>query len=115
MRILIVLATALLLTGLCPSSLSAQEPLAIRIHALSSAERDAITADLATSGELHVIYACVPAGLIAFSEGTPSGSRAALRSKVVSAVANRISQERIDEKDISLEAAENACENARGR
>lgn len=107
-------ACSLLLT-LCTSALLlAQEPIGLQINAMSSAERDAITTNLSAAGELQVVFACVPAGLIVFNEATSSGSREALRTKVIAAIAPIIPVQRITGTDITLEAAETACQNARG-
>lgn len=115
MRRPFTLGIGLLLSLLLSPTLSAQEPIGLRINTLSSAERDAIITNVREGGELRVIYACVPAGVIVFSEATPSGSREALRTKVISAIAPIIPAGRIAGTDYSLDDAETACETVRGQ
>lgn len=111
----LVSTCSLFLSLFLAPQLMAQQPVGLRVNALTSAERDAITANLRNSGELEVIYACVPAGLIVFGDHGRSASPELLRNKVLTAVAPLISAQRIAETGITLQAAQDACEIARGQ
>lgn len=104
-----------LLAFFATNQLRAQAPVGIRISALTSAERDALVQSTHAAGEMNVVYACVPAGIIVFATNTGSGSRETLRTKAMAALAPVISAARIQPADITQQAAETACENARGQ
>ena len=104
-----------LLTFFATNQLLAQEPVGLRITALTSAERDALVQSTRNAGEMHVVYACVPAGIIVFAANAGTTSRESLRTKAMAALAPLVSAARIEPTDITLQAAETACENARGQ
>ncbi len=95
--------------------LKAQEPVGIRISALTSAERDLLVQTARDAGEMHVVYACVPAGIIVFAANSGTTSRENLRTKALAALAPVVTLGRIEPADITLQAAETACETARGQ
>lgn len=104
-----------LFTLLACNGLMAQETIGLRIDALTSAERDSLVASSDHAGELHVVYACVPAGILVFSSDTPTGSSEALRTKALIAMAPVIATSRIGTVELTLHDAESACETARGQ
>ena len=104
-----------LLAFFATNQLRAQAPVGIRITALTSAERDALVQSTRDAGEMKVVYACVPAGIIVFTSNTESTSRQSLRTKAMAALAPIVTEARIEPADITLQAAETACENARGQ
>lgn len=95
--------------------LLAQESIGIRINTLTSAERDLLVQTTHGAGEIHVAYACVPAGIIVFAANAASTSRESLRTKAMTALAPVVTAARIESVEITLQAAETACENARGQ
>lgn len=97
----------------CLCAVMAQEPIGLRINSLTSAERDALTANARQAGELEVVFACVPAGVIVFNGTGPAGSREALRTKVLALATPVIPAPRITEAALTLPAAEAACRAAR--
>lgn len=103
-----------LLALFATNQLKAQETVGIRIAALSSAERDALVQQLADDDELYVAFACVPAGILVIGSRTGATTRATLRTQAVSALQPVLAAARIGEEDLTLQAAEAACENARG-
>ncbi len=106
------LLPAILSLILC-SELVAQEATGFRVTALTSAERDSITQQLSTH-DLQLVYACVPAGILVFSSARPGTSRATLRSRIVGTLSEFIAPARIGPADLNLQAAEAACQTARG-
>lgn len=95
--------------------LAAQENLGLRVDALTSAERDSLVARSHQPGELQVVYACVPAGILVFAADSPVGSREALRTKALAAMASVIAIGRVGSAELTLHEAESACETARGQ
>lgn len=93
----------------------AQEALGLRISALTSAERDAMVQLATQSDGLQVAFACVPAGVIVFSNPSGSATRESLRAQAMAVMHPAIDPGRIEPGDLSLQAAEAACENARGQ
>ncbi|MCC6840539.1 MAG: hypothetical protein IT230_10305 [Flavobacteriales bacterium] len=115
-RTLKVLSLTLILLGLLYSQqASAQNTIGLRVIALTSAERDALVAAAHASGELKVVFACVPAGVIVFSDQGRASSREALRANVRAAMAPTVPAQRIEARELTLEAAEAACETTRGQ
>lgn len=101
---------ALLLCG----SVRAQETTGIRVHALTSAERDSITLQL-EGNEVQLVYACVPAGMLVFATDVAGTSRATLRSKAITALSDLITSNRIAPVELTRVDAESACQSARGQ
>ncbi len=104
-----------LFTLLACNSLMAQETIGLRVDALTSAERDSFVASGHNPGDLHVVYACVPAGILVFASDEPTGSREALRTKALAVLTPAIALGRIGTAEITLHEAESACETARGQ
>ena len=113
--VLRAISLALLLACIAQRPLLAQESMGLRITALTSAERDSLAASARASGDLRMIYACVPAGLVVFATQGGTVSRQALRDQVASTLAAIIAPQRIEPEEITLHAAEAACEIARGQ
>lgn len=88
--------------------------LVVQVKSLSSAERDALRQDLATSSNIELAYACVPAGILVF-EAKAVMTQADLRSQVFNMVTGRTSSSRA--KEISLDRAqvEERCAAVRGQ
>ena len=103
------------LLAICLSAqLRAQEPVGLHINALTSAERDSISRQMPGTEGLHVIYACVPAGILVL--GSDSNiSRADLRSQAIQALQPVLGAGRIEDGTLTLHDAEQACENVRGQ
>lgn len=115
-RALRLFSLTLILLGLLYSQpASAQNTIGLRVIALTSAERDALVAAAHASGELKVVFACVPAGVIVFSDQGRATSREALRANVRAAMAPTVPPQRIEARELTLEAAEAACESTRGQ
>lgn len=95
-------------------SVSAQEATGFRINGLTSTERDSLAQHLQVTTDLELVYACVPAGVLVFGANTPGTSRAALRSLALGIMAPVIAANRIGPVELDLQAAEAACETARG-
>jgi len=108
------LSLLVLLALFATSQLKAQETIGIRIAALSSAERDAMVQLISDDDDLYVAFACVPAGILVFGSRAGTTTRATLRSQAVSALEPVLAVARIGAEDLTLQAAETACENARG-
>jgi len=104
-----------LLALFASNRLVAQETIGLQITALTSAERDSVVSLTQASGDLQLVYACVPAGVLVLATDTPSGTREVLRSRAVAALAPVVQAGRIDPIELTLHAAETACENARGQ
>ncbi len=103
-----------LFTLLACNSLMAQETIGLRVDALTSAERDSFMAS-SHPGDLHVVYACLPAGILVFASDEPTGSREALRTKALAVMTPGIAPGRIGTVELTLHEAESACETARGQ
>ena len=99
---------------ICAQWVSAQDTLVLQITALTSTERDAMVGAARSGDQVHVVYACVPAGYIAFAPHTPMSSRTALRSAVYTAISPLITEHRLGTSEVTLRAAEQACKTARG-
>lgn len=104
----------LLLTCLCAGRIAAQDTLGVRISALTAAERDAIASPTQGQSHLKVVYACVPAGVIVFADNQASSSREAAQSRLAPLLSQVLAAPRIAAWNLSLRAAEAACENTRG-
>lgn len=93
------------------------EPLAntyaLRVADLTSEERDAIALDLSTDGNVRMVFACVPAGIMVFSPEQNAGQP--LRVRAMATVSSRTQAQRITEMPMDLHQAEAACANARNR
>jgi hypothetical protein len=109
-KAVLILVTALLLN----IHVQAQESTGIHVVGLTSAERDSLTRELDAAGNIHLAFACVPAGILVFRSNAPGTSRASLRSSAIAAMASMIAPGRIGEAELDQQAAEAACRNARG-
>lgn len=98
----------------CSQWVSAQDTLVLHITALTSAERDALVGAARSAGHVDVVYACVPAGYIAFASRTHVTSRTTLRTAVTTTISSVIDPHRLGTAEVTLRAAEQACETARG-
>lgn len=107
------ITTAFLCLLAC-TSLKAQETAGIQISALTAAERDSISLQLRNQPGLRMVYACVPVGIIVFSSNVQGISRAAVRSQALNTIAQMIAPGRIGPAELNPQAAEAACQSARG-
>lgn len=114
MDIRTLLAAIAFFFAISPTPLSAQEPVGLHIQSLTSAEYDAVVAGSRQSGEVEVIYACIPAGIIVFGNRGTDRTYAALRDQVMTVLAPIIPTARVSQENTTLQAAEAACETARG-
>ena len=103
----------LLLTCLCGGRIAAQDTLGVRISALTTAERDAIASSAQGQSHLKVIYACVPAGVIVFADSQASSSREAAQGRLAPLLSQALPANRIAAWNLTLRAAEAACETTR--
>ncbi len=94
--------------------LKAQETAGIQVGALTAAERDSITLHLSNQHGLHMVFACVPAGIMVFASTNQGLSRATVRTQALGAIAGTIAPGRIGPAEVDLQAAEAACQAARG-
>lgn len=101
-------------TSIVGHSAYAQEATGFRINGLTSAERDSLAQQIQGTTDLELVYACVPAGVLVFGANALSTSRAALRSQALGIMAPVIAADRIGPVVLDLQAAEAACETARG-
>ncbi len=97
------------------NGLMAQETIGLHVDALTSAERDSLVARSHQAGDLHVVYACVPAGILVLASNGQTGSREALRTKALATMAPVIAVGRVGPAELTLHDAESACETARGQ
>jgi len=86
----------------------------IHVKNLQSAERDALRQEL-TAGAIELVYACVPAGIMVFRSADSGSSNEALRTHVLSMVADRTSVSRVRELPLNLAQAEERCAIQRGQ
>ncbi len=116
--VLLRLVALLLLTSGLHQAVHAQASspatYAVRVAALTSAERDAVVRDLTDNGSARLVFACVPAGVLVF-EAAPQRTREAARASASSALQARTRPDRITELAMSLSEAEVACAEARNR
>jgi hypothetical protein len=101
--------------GLSRAQAQSAEAAAIGLHinGLTSAERDALAQDLDTQGELHVSFACVPAGILVLEGTGRTVSTPERRQAALHAVRQRIAAARISEEQLTLSTAEALCAEAR--
>ena len=113
-------ALLLLVLVLAMGSLKAQqripadELIVYHIEGLTSATRDGLVRELSTSTELKIVYACVPAGILAFGARDAQG-RTDLETKSRALLASRSSAMRVTRTDHGLPEAEAACSQARNQ
>ena len=110
----IVTILVLLLTN-SPGQLRAQtdgtppQRVAYHIEGITEQERDAIALDLSATTELHIAFACVPAGILVIEGSTTDQGRA--NTTIRQHIGSKTST--IDTR--SQEDLEAACENIRNR
>ncbi|MDQ3099987.1 MAG: hypothetical protein M3R08_01255 [Bacteroidota bacterium] len=101
-------------------SLFAQAPavqrseIVVTVEGLTSEVRDGVKRDLKSNGDLELIYACVPAGILVFQarQGvTPERSRADLKPLLE----HRIARNKISVATMDRNTAEERCAEARNR
>lgn len=102
-----------LLAGFHGQRLLAQEAVGLHVTALTSAERDALNAQLPGQGTLQVVFACVPAGILVVRSAERGLSRTEVRVQARQAVARVVPTERIGDGSLTLEEAEAQCAEAR--
>lgn len=108
---------ALTLLGLLlcsiPGRLLAQDVVGMHITALTSAERDVLTARLNAQGDVEVIYTCVPAGVMVVRSIERSGTRAVSCAKARAALMPIVAAARITDDTTTLEQAQEECARTR--
>ncbi|MBL7951335.1 MAG: hypothetical protein JNM62_06405 [Flavobacteriales bacterium] len=91
-----------------------REVMTLHVEGLTSATRDAITSDLHQAGDLRVVFACVPAGVIVL-EARNGQNKAQIEERTRILLSQRAAHLRARTMDQSLAQAEAACEQARNR
>lgn len=86
------------------------ELLVYRTESLTSATRDALVRELATRPDLKVVYACVPAGLIAF-EATSEGAH----DQVAGLLRQQNERASVERLDMDMPELEQLCSQQRGQ
>ena len=84
--------------------------LVFQIEGLTSATRDALVQDLAGDLDLQVVFACVPAGLLAFRARNNED-----RTRAEMLVHDRANGATAHRTDLELAALEQACSQVRGQ
>ena len=93
----------------------AQQQVGLRITSLTSAERDSTARVVQASHDLRLIYACVPAGILIFATDARDATSATVRTQAEDMLLPVIGDGRVASATITLEAAEQACQNMRGQ
>lgn len=93
----------------------AQQQIGLRITSLTSAERDSTARILEASHTLRLIYACVPAGVLVFATDARDATSATVREQAEDILLPVIGDGRVASAPITMEAAEQACQNVRGQ
>lgn len=94
-----------------PGEAAAQDTLGLHIRSLTVAEGHALMAEEG----VDVVYTCIPAGVVVFKSDGTEGSREDLRTRIIAKVATIVGQARIQGSDLTLQAAEAACQTVRGQ
>ncbi len=89
-------------------------PVVLQVEGLTTATRDGLIRDLASSSDLELVYACVPAGILVFGTRT-SLSRSDIESRGRAMLTSRSSSDQVRRLDHDLAAAEEACAQVRNR
>jgi len=90
------------------------ERVTMRVEGLTSETRDALTRELALTGEATVAFACVPAGILVL-EARQGQSRSQLEDRSRSLITARSAHANVRKMDQTLAQAEAACAQARNR
>lgn len=105
--------------GLHAPAVQAQAPghdglYAVRIAGMKPTDRDALQGQLRQSTDLHLVYACVPAGILVFD--TPGNTdREVTKQRATPLLRSRLPDARIVELEHGLAEAEAACAQLRDR
>lgn len=91
-----------------------RERLTIYVEGLSSETRDDLARELKRTGDAHIAFACVPAGIVVL-EARQGFSRAELESRTNTILSSRVNTARTRRTDLTIAQAEAACEQARNR
>lgn len=111
---LLMAALLVLASGYAPAqSLPSNAPVAMRVTGFTSAMRDDLVRQAHVLG-LQVEFACVPAGIILVTS-TSGQARTALTEQVATVFRNRNQSTSVQEMNMTLEQAEQACANARNQ
>jgi hypothetical protein len=92
---------------------SAPNRVALRVADLTSEERDSLSRDLESRGDLRISFACVPAGILILEPVDSSRSAASVRAIAFSALIARLPAPRRTELTLSTSEAEELCAAAR--
>ncbi len=104
--------------------LSAQTPnadpatgtrIALRITDLTNEERDAVNRQLTDSGNAHIAFACVPAGLIIIEATDATRNMDSLRLRTMPGLLRSVAPARISEDHLTLQRAEELCAEMRNQ
>jgi hypothetical protein len=90
------------------------ERVTLQVDGLTSATRDALATDLRRTDEIHIVFACVPAGIIVLGSRTGQ-SRVQIEERGRTALAARNASLRTRTIGNDIAGAELACEQARNR
>ena len=112
---LYIVTILVLLLSNSPGQLRAQtdgtppQRVAYHIEGITEQERDAIALDLAANTELHIAFACVPAGILVIEGSTTDQGRAS------TAVQQHVGSKTTTIDTRTQQDLETACENIRNR
>lgn len=87
---------------------------AVRIEGMKAADRDALQGQLRQRADLHLVYACVPAGILVFA-AQGAADREATKERATPLLRSRMAGARITELEHGLAEAEAACAQLRDR
>lgn len=111
---LLMAALLVFATSFAPApSLPSNAPVALRVTGFTSAMRDDLVRQAHVLG-LQVEFACVPAGIILVTS-TTGQARTALTEEVATVFRSRNQSISVQETNMTLEQAEQACANARNQ
>jgi len=85
-----------------------------QVEGLTSATRDEIVRELKRTGDMHLVFACVPAGIIVV-EARSGATPTELEARSAAMLRSRSSATRIRRTEQTLAQAEAACEQVRNR
>lgn len=89
--------------------------IALHVSNLTSDERDALNHDLNDRGDLRIVFACVPAGILILEPVNGERRADQVRTLAAAALNARIPTQRRSEATMSLEEAESRCSTVRNR
>ena len=89
--------------------------IAVRMEGLTSATRDALARDLIRTDRAHIVFACVPAGILIVEANNAQAPSSMLEEELSSKLSMHARGPGARKVDLTLAEAEAACEQVRGR